>query len=194
MSRQALEALLRAGASLVGDWIDERTERRLLMEIDASPWCTDLKRRTQHYGWRYDYKARRVDASMRLDGLPAWATDLGDRMKAEGYCASQPDQVIVNEYLPGQGIASHIDCVPCFGPTILSLSLGSSCVIELSALESQPHSIALRPRSLLVLSGDARARWAHRIPSRKSDVISGTRVPRARRVSLTFRTVSLEVR
>ncbi|MEO0410804.1 MAG: alpha-ketoglutarate-dependent dioxygenase AlkB [Pseudomonadota bacterium] len=33
----------------------------------------------------------------------------------------------MNEYTPGQGIAPHVDCVPCFGPFAASLSLGSSC-------------------------------------------------------------------
>ncbi|WP_231289239.1 hypothetical protein [Rickettsia bellii] len=29
-----------------------------------------------------------------------------------------PDQVIINEYMPGQGIAPHTDCIPCFSDTI----------------------------------------------------------------------------
>ena len=37
----------------------------------------------------------------------------------------------VNEYLPGQGIAQHVDCVPCFGGTVASLSLLSPCTMRL---------------------------------------------------------------
>jgi alkylated DNA repair dioxygenase AlkB len=44
---------------------------------------------------------------------------------------------------------------------------------------------------LLILSGEARYDWTHEIPARKSDVINGARQPRTRRVSLTFRTVTL---
>lgn len=47
----------------------------------------------------------------------------------------------------------------------------------------------LAPRSLLVLSGEARFNWTHGIPARKSDVIDGKKIARGRRVSLTFRTV-----
>lgn len=53
------------------------------------------------------------------------------------------------------------------------------------------RSLVLAPRSLLILSGEARYDWTHEIPARKSDVIEGMRQPRARRVSLTFRIVTL---
>jgi alkylated DNA repair dioxygenase AlkB len=180
------------GLVLLRDWITLADEGALLASIDASPWRDDLKRRVQHHGFRYDYKARAVDESMRLGPLPGWAEELGARILREGLCERAPDQVIVNEYLPGQGISRHVDCVPCFGPTVLSLSLGSPCVMELSAPEThEPVLLPLPARSLLVLSGEARTRWAHAIPGRKSDVIAGVRMPRGRRVSLTFRTVRL---
>ena len=51
---------------------------------------------------------------MRIDHLPKWLQTLGRKLKEEGYMPTEPDQVIVNEYKPGQGIASHIDCEPLF--------------------------------------------------------------------------------
>jgi alkylated DNA repair dioxygenase AlkB len=53
--------------------------------------------------------------------------------------------------------------------------------------EKQSH--LLEPKSLLVLSGDARYHWQHAIPARKTDKWRGQTIPRARRISLTFRTV-----
>jgi alkylated DNA repair dioxygenase AlkB len=47
----------------------------------------------------------------------------------------------------------------------------------------------LEPRSALVLKGPARFEWTHAIPARKSDVVDGRRVPRNRRLSVTFRNV-----
>ena len=41
-----------------------------------------------------------------------------------------PDQVTVNEYLPGQGIAAHVDTHEAFGHTLLSLSLVSGVVMD----------------------------------------------------------------
>ena len=143
----------------------------------------------QHYGWRYDYKARAVDEAMRLGPLPDWAAGLSRRLVSEGLIEREPDQLIVNEYEPGQGISKHVDCVPCFGPTVVSITLAGGCVMMLAGPEGRRHEIVLAPRSLLVLGGESRVRWSHAIPARKSDVIAGVRVPRARRVSLTFRTI-----
>ncbi len=188
-----MSAALPPGARLLDDWITAAEEERLLGTIDASPWRDDLQRRVQHYGWRYDYRARSVDASMSLGPLPSWADALARRIAAEGHDTRAPDQVIVNEYLPGQGITRHVDCIPCFGPVVLSLTLGSRCVLDLYAPVTRQHlPLPLLQRSLLVLSGASRLQWAHAIAARQSDVIEGVKTPRGRRVSLTFRTVKVK--
>jgi hypothetical protein len=35
-------------------------ETRLVDAIDAAPWINELRRRVQHYGWRYVYQGRGV--------------------------------------------------------------------------------------------------------------------------------------
>lgn len=174
-------------------FVDEPQEQSLLAAVDAGPWLGDLKRRVQHHGYRYDYKARKVEPSMYLGPLPGWARPLAGRLAAEGYMPAEPDQLIVNEYEPGQGISAHVDCVPCFGPVICSLTLGSSCVMDLSAAEGEgEESLLLERGSLLVLSGPSRYDWRHAIPGRKNDRVGDRVIPRGRRVSLTFRNVVVE--
>ena len=169
-------------------FITAADEIALLAAIDAEPWLADLKRRVQHYGYRYDYKARKVTPSMFLGPLPAWSLPLADRLVVDGHMAEAPDQLIVNEYEPGQGIAAHVDCVPCFGPVIYSVTLGSHCVMQLAATAGDAEeSLLLDPGSLLVLAGPARYDWRHAIPARKSDKVDGRVRARGRRVSLTFR-------
>lgn len=165
----------------------------LLHRINGQPWITDLKRRVQHYGYRYDYKARQINLSMHVGALPSWLQQLAERLHTDGYIGVTPDQVIVNEYTPGQGIADHIDCEPCFGDTIISLSLGSGCIMQFTRVaDKQRVPIWLAPRSIVVLSGEARRLWTHGIPARKSDEIEGRRTDRSTRVSLTFRKVILD--
>lgn len=109
---------------------------------------------------------------------------------ADGHFTAVPDQLIANEYLPGQGISAHVDCEPCFGEVIASLSLLSGCEMRFGCLASgETRAVILPPRSLLVLTGPARRDWTHSIAARLSDVIDGLRVARQRRVSLTFRTM-----
>jgi alkylated DNA repair dioxygenase AlkB len=177
------------GLAYLAGFVAESDEPRLIAAVDAEPWLTDLKRRVQHYGYRYDYKARKVDPAMYLGPLPAWSQPLAERLVADGHMAA-PDQLIVNEYEPGQGITPHVDCVPCFGPVVCSITLGSQCVMELTSLEKLPAtSLLLERRSLVVLAGPSRYKWRHAIPGRKSDKVADQELPRGRRVSLTFRTV-----
>lgn len=180
------------GLRLKPAWISAERERDLLAAIDALPWDDGLRRRVQHHGYRYAYRGRKVEAAEPLGPLPAWAAELAARLHAEAVFTCPPDQVIVNEYLPGQGISAHIDCVPCFGPVVASLSLGSGATMALSHPDTGSRAdVWLAPRTLLILADDARYRWRHAIPARRSDPDRG---PRGRRLSLTFRTVLRDLR
>ena len=103
--------------------------------------------------------------------------------------------MIINEYEPGQGISAHIDCKPCFEDVIYSISLGSSAEMVFSKGDNK-IGVLLHPRSAIILSGDARSKWKHEIPARKSDpspnpVKGKMRTKRSRRISLTFRKVKI---
>lgn len=182
------------GLRYIPDYITEVQHDWLLARIDEQRWLDDLKRRVQHYGFKYDYRARKVNLDMHIGELPEWLKVLSDKLQKEGYTPEVADQVIVNEYLPGQGISSHIDCEPCFTDTIVSLSLGSGCVMDFTNKYDKTKKIPvwLAPRSLVVLSGEARDTWLHGIPARKSDEWDGQKHERRRRVSLTFRKVIIE--
>lgn len=178
------------GLQYIPTFISAEEETELLRQIDGNPWLTELKRRVQHYGYRYDYKARHVDPDMYLGPLPDWVQPLNQRLLEARYFPAIPDQLIVNEYEPGQGISAHVDCVPCFGPVVCSVSLGSPCVMLFTSVSDEEEaSMLLEPRSLLVMSGISRYGWKHAIPARKTDKISGRIIMRQRRVSLTFRSV-----
>jgi alkylated DNA repair dioxygenase AlkB len=181
------------GLTYLPDYIDAAHEEALLAIIDRQTWLTDLARYVQHYGYRYDYKGRKVDPEMYLGPLPDWAAEITARLHREGWFVELPDQLIVNEYQPGQGISKHVDCVPCFDRTIASLSLGSTCVLEMAhAKTKQKVELLLQPRSLVIMQDEARYKWTHSVPARKKDVHQGKTWPRGRRVSLTFRKVLLD--
>jgi alkylated DNA repair dioxygenase AlkB len=177
------------GMTYLRDFLTASEQSSLEAEIDRQPWRQDMKRRVQHYGYRYDYKARRVDTSMYLGPLPDFAMPVANRLVERSLFAQLPDQLIVNEYLPGQGITAHVDCEPCFAGTIAMVSLGWAYEMEFTHCETgETRRILLAVGSVLVISGEARYRWLHQIKARRSDY----GVPRQRRVSLTFRNVVLE--
>ena len=182
------------GLELYPNFISQKEEKELINSIDNSPWLKDLKRRVQHYGYKYDYRSRKIDNSLYLGKLPNWLEIVSRKMTDKKLINFKPDQAIINEYEIGQGISSHIDCEPCFGDTIVSLSLGSSCVINFEKELNSKYKIGIfvEPRTLLVMKKESRYAWYHGIPQRKSDKFSNEIIKRERRMSITYRKVILE--
>ena len=181
------------GLTYIPNFIDNLEVNQFIESINAEPWLSDIKRRVQHYGYKYDYKARSIDYSMFIGKLPIWAITMAQRLFDERIISELPDQLIINEYEPGQGIANHVDCEPCFGDTIISISLGSSCVMDFINLRTrQKVEVMLESGSLVVLSGEARHNWTHGIAQRKTDNFKGMKTERRLRISMTFRKVILK--
>ena len=182
------------GLRYEANFLTEAEQQALLAQIDAQIWLTDLKRRVQHYGYKYDYSKRAIDYSMSLGNLPDWLIPTAEKVQREGYFPGMAEQVVINEYFPGQGISPHVDCEPCFGDTIISISLGSSCVMDFRKREDKRQvAMLLEAGSLLMMSGEARYGWTHGIAGRYTDVHDGKVLQRDRRVSVTLRTVILAV-
>lgn len=98
------------------------------------------------------------------------------------------EQVIVNEYLPGQGISTHIDH-PGFGPTVCTISLLDDWEMDFSLDWKSKIPALLQRGSCVLLTRDSRSVWQHGITPRKSEFLAGGRRTRQPRLSLTFRTV-----
>ena len=179
------------------DFITEEEEPKLLACIDGAEWSTELQRRVQHYGWRYDYKKRQIDESMRVGPLPQWAKELGQRLVDEGLMEALSDQVIVNEYCGKQGITPHIDQPSSFAEHIATISLLETWGMVFRRRDSKARiEKALERRSVAVLTGDSRYKWTHEIPKRENELLMDPqgkrrRVKRSRRISLTFRKTRL---
>ena len=196
-----LRRLREIGAIYQEAFLDEEKCRRLLASIDEQPWSHDLKRKVQHYGWKYDYAARFITEDMQIGPLPNFIRDVAERLSDEhGWFHRTPDQVIVNEYIPAkkQGIAPHVDR-ECFGPTVATLSLGDAWPMQFAPADrsrrrAEKIELVLGIGSILVLRGESRSRWTHGIAPRRTDGHGRNRRDRARRVSVTFRTVESPAR
>ena len=177
------------GAVIVPDFVTPAEEARLLLRIAEAPWLPELRRRVQHYGYRYSYSG---DGSREpAPAFPRWATCMAERLRPH-FAGALPAQCIVNEYRPGQGIGMHADHRQ-FGPVVASLSLGADWPMRFRPRATRPYAAGALPgdevevlprRSVLVLAGDARHRWMHGIDRRDSARETATRV------SATFRTLA----
>lgn len=176
------------GAILVPDFIDKKEAAALLGLRAAAFWDTGLARRVQHYGYEYDYSGR--VRPKKTTPIPDELKKLTNALVEQKLFGIAPDQIIVNEYQPGQGISAHTDHNAYFRDTIATLSLGHAYQMDFTHAKHFPISVTLPIGSLLVLKGPARYEWKHSIAARKTDPgPTGKRIPRGTRVSITFRTV-----
>ena len=181
------------GLTYARNFLSESEEAALIREIYLHEWNTELPRRVQHYGWKYDYKARKVEHSMYLGPLPKWAERIAERLVSTKLVPQLPDQLIVNEYIENQGIGKHSDS-KSFADGIATISLLDSWEMIFREKSSRtkektkgPVRQMLERRSAAVMSGPSRSQWTHEIPKRMNEP---DKRKRRRRVSLTFRKVN----
>jgi len=169
------------GLNYKPNYVTADEEAELVRLIDQEAWDTTWERRRQLYGAAYG-PSESADRP-----IPVWGLRLAQRMHDEAISERPFDQMLVNEYEPGQGIALHHDHKP-FDRTVVSLSLLSPCVMDFRHPKTgERASLLLECRSLLILNDAARYEWQHGIARRKNDRWQGVAVPRSRRLSVTFR-------
>ncbi|KAL8100956.1 hypothetical protein AgCh_032999 [Apium graveolens] len=160
--------------------------------------------------------------AMRFGDLPAWATEISTSVKetiqfndyvsdpvtgADCHkdletCLFPPnllsrepffDQLIVNQYQPGEGICAHVDLMR-FEDGIAIVSLESSCVMHFTRAESEATNnrqkvpVYLSPGSLVLMWGEARYLWKHEINRNPGiQTWEGKNIDQKRRTSITLR-------
>ncbi|KAL5853869.1 hypothetical protein ACOSQ3_008987 [Xanthoceras sorbifolium] len=116
----------------VPDFITETEESQLLNNIYGSPvskWKSLKNRRLQNWGGVVHEKG------LLPQDLPPWLTKITQRIyEKSGLFPSAINHVLINEYLPNQGIMPHQDG-PAYFPVVAILSLGSPVVMDFT-----PHS------------------------------------------------------
>jgi alkylated DNA repair dioxygenase AlkB len=184
LNSRPAKAVLPTGFRYQAEFISESEEK----ELTAVLGTLTLKpfefhghvgnRRVVSFGLRYDYSKRAVksaaDAPAFLDNLRVQVAQFA------GYDIQDFKQIGINEYRVGAGIGWHRDKQE-FGD-IVGVSLLSRATIRFRKRSGEGwtrQSHILEPRSIYLLSGEARQLWEHSIPP----VLS-------LRFSVTFRTLA----
>ena len=182
----------RPGLHYAQDFLSPEEQQQLADAIDAVPWRSDLKRRVQHYGYVYDYKAKIIRPEHYLGPLPEFLQQAAQRLNTHTELFDTvPVQCIINEYVGNQGISWHYDALT-FGPAIATISLLQPWHMEFNQTYQGDkvygdRDSLLETGSCLIMTGDSRYKWRHSIP-RLTHEKSG--LQRGRRLSLTFRTLA----
>ncbi|XP_071034840.1 alpha-ketoglutarate-dependent dioxygenase alkB homolog 6 isoform X2 [Parasteatoda tepidariorum] len=195
----------------IPNFITSEEEDELLKKVYSSPkpkWKALSNRRLQNWGGLPHPKG------MIQENLPQWLTDCIKKVQnLKIFQSCEPNHVLVNEYLAGQGIMPHEDG-PLFYPTIATINLGSHTVLDYyeklsdssdinSSMENKyVGSLLLERCSLLIVQDDLYSKYLHGICERMADTIdkkiknihlckvqNGSEVIRSTRISLTIRHV-----
>ena len=182
------------GLKILNDFIDVDEEVAIEAMLNGLTADSSLRRRTWHFGRRYDYTSSRVSSGENVPAIPPLFRRIGTRLVECEIFESEPDQVIVNEYVVRDGykdgIAAHTDRMDCFGPVVVTVSLLESWIMHFSRGDHESINVLLPRYSATVMSGPSRTQWRHEIQPRSHDRIGGIRYLRHRRLSVTFRTVN----
>ncbi|ESN95950.1 hypothetical protein HELRODRAFT_86209, partial [Helobdella robusta] len=201
----------------VPDYVSEICEGELLSQIynvSKTRWTQLSHRRLQNWGGTPHIKG------MVEEKLPNWLAEQCSRLASLGlYGGKTPNHVLINEYLPGQGIMPHTDG-PLYYPTVCILSLASNLLIDFYRPHNHHHhlqqesiskrskmadrrvgSLYLKRRSLLIFRSEAYTNYLHGIRDTTNDHIDdkvlnlgpdfyGKDLKRAEaRISMTIRVV-----
>jgi alkylated DNA repair protein (DNA oxidative demethylase) len=190
------------GFLYVPDLLSPQEERALVAWFAGSPAWNEVtfrgqtaRRRALSFGARYLAQGRRLLPAPPLPPelvvyrdrmLEAACAGLGRDLTLAGRTGQDFALCTALDYPPGAAIGWHADN-PAFGPTVLSLSLGSAARLQLqragAAETSEVLEQELAPRSVFVLAGEARSSWQHRLCP-----------VRAQRYSLTVRAAASDRR
>lgn len=143
------------GLHLLDDFLSPSEELGIVKQLQYIEWGTNAgHRRVAHFGHTFNYASRSVDFVSEPPALPEWTEPLLDRLRERVTALPglsewiQPDQLTVNEYQPGQGIAAHVETHSAFENVLLGISLHSGVTMdfrncELRATRSaQAHHVA----------------------------------------------------
>jgi len=178
------------GFTLIENYLIPEEEQNLITQINNQKWVVDYQRRLQYYNYRNEL-IKPYALIPIPNPIPDFLNKIIDKMINDKIITNRPDQIIINEYKPGDGLKPHFDRKDYFSNEIVGVSLGSTTTLEFSN-GSDKSNVFLPRRSLYILKDDARYLWKHGIVPKKYDVVNGIKVTRQTRISITFRNVIKE--
>jgi alkylated DNA repair dioxygenase AlkB len=160
-------------------------EERLLVEriaaLDLAPFqfgTYEGKRRVVSFGWSYDFSRHHLEPAAPP---PSWIAPFASRVEA--FASLKPGaigHILFTEYAPGAAIGWHRDKKDF--DLVFGLSLAAACPFRFrrkSGKRWERFTLDVQPRSLYLMTGEARWSWEHSIPAMA-----------ALRYSVTFRTLA----
>ena len=156
------------GLHYVDGFISEREHADIVRFVNRNEWQKRGRCLVQHYAHSLHGDALHRETQRPFDALPRCVEALLERVvREEGLGVAKDmcfDQLTVDNYPSCGGLASHVESARCFGECVCVVSLLHEAVVCFERVGGgDKKQVLLRPRSLMVLSGEARYGWRHGI-------------------------------
>ena len=149
-------------------------EHYIVTNTNLEPISTaKSSRRVAHFGYYYSYNHTGLKPA---PPIPEWLDQLMDYTLP--MLNVKFDQIIINEYTPGQQIAYHTDHVKLFGPMIACITVGKSIPIQFQK-DGIVKTLNIESGSMYIMTDEARYQWQHSLKNNSKET----------RYSITYRTV-----
>ncbi|KAL1961348.1 hypothetical protein VTO42DRAFT_76 [Malbranchea cinnamomea] len=181
LEKWRIEALPES-AYYIPDFITPEEEERLLRKINSAPvprWTQLSRRRLQTWP-----SALTKTNTLLAAPLPEWLVSpiipRFDRLRIFSSSPHKaPNHVLINEYMPGEGIMPHEDGA-AYHPIVATVSLGAPIVLDIydkrkednessTATREPRYRILQEPRSLLVTTEKMYTDYLHGIAEKLKD-------------------------
>ncbi|KAJ3236965.1 Alpha-ketoglutarate-dependent dioxygenase alkB 6 [Chytriomyces hyalinus] len=184
----------------IPNFITSAEETRLLNKVYQAPqskWVNLSNRRLQNWGAT---TPKEGSTTAIAHPLPDWlnttavsisnaviecAADANNNTTKDisrVFSETTPNNCLINEYLPGQGIMPHTDG-PAFKSAVATVTLGSHCVLDFyhkdkgAGRDVDPDfSLLLQPRSLVIIHDDLYNNYLHGIKEVTQDMVQKSSV------------------
>jgi alkylated DNA repair dioxygenase AlkB len=159
------------GLVIVRGFVNPEEEARLVRELDERKWDHTQE---QHY---------------TAPDIPPFLQALATRLHECGLVRQEFDRVIVNYYLPGQGMVPRIVSPHRFREEVVMVSLQAQVPMKFTQdTEPAPVTVHMERRTACLLTDEARYKWRHGVEAQRFDVepVNHTQTARGRRLTVTF--------
>lgn len=160
------------------EMIKEKIDKEIILEPISQKANSRL---VAHYGYYYSYDKTGLKPA---PVIPEYLQNLADPKRINNILGfdliMEPfEQVIINEYKPGQEINYHTDHKVLFGPIIACITVGQSVPINFK-LGNEVKKLNIKAGSMYIMTGDARSMWQHYLKNNGDET----------RYSITYRTIN----
>lgn len=137
-------------------------------------------RRVAHYGYYYSYNKTGLTPAPQI---PHYLEKIVNEKRINNLLGFNLikipfEQVIINEYKPGQEINYHTDHKILFGPIIVCITVGQAVPIHFK-LDNEVKIINVAANSMYIMTDEARNLWKHYLKNNNDK----------NRYSITYRTI-----